>query len=316
VTEPLLEIEGLRVTFGSDAPVQAVTDVSFSVGRGEVLGIIGESGSGKTVTGLSILRLLPEYARSTAKTLRYNGKDIAGLADDAFDIMRGRELSMIFQDPVGSFNPVKSIGWHLQNALRMAAPDTAFDLELLLKEVGIHNAGRVLNSYPHQLSGGMLQRALIAMVFALRPSLIIADEPTTNLDNIVEGQILSLIRRRQQELGTSMIFITHDLTIARSVCNRIAVMYSGEIVEIGDADAITERPRHPYTAGLLKTALSLERGDNDLYEISGEPGSPMRGEVCRFSPRCPEVIASCRAMHPLLVKTEPGLTVRCIRHDR
>ena len=160
----------------------------------------------------------------------------------------------------------------------------------------------------------MLQRALIAMVFALKPSLVIADEPTTNLDNIVEGQILALIQDRQRTLGTSLLFITHDLTIARSICDRIAVMYAGEIVEIGKTEDIIERPRHPYTIGLLKTARSLEQGDAVLFEIDGEPGGRVAGEACRFSARCREVQPGCRAAHPALIPTATQAAVRCIRH--
>jgi peptide/nickel transport system ATP-binding protein len=312
---PILEIEKLRVTFGKRSQVDAVTDVSFSVSRGEVLGLIGESGSGKTATGMALLGLAPSYAFCSAAVLRYKGRDLSKFEKIDFDPLRGRELAMIFQDPVGSFNPVKSIGWHLKNVFRNSKVHDSSDyaLEQLLKEVGIRNPISVLASYPHQLSGGMLQRALIALVFALRPSLIVADEPTTNLDNIVEAQILRLIRRRQQELGTSLIFVTHDLTIARSICDRIAVMYAGEIVEIGGASDIIERPRHPYTAGLLNTAQSLERGDKTLFEISGEPG--LRGQGCRFSARCSEVMPACEAGHPALIKYAPNAAVRCIRHD-
>ncbi len=313
--EPLLEVENLRVSFGVRTAIEAVSDVSFGVAPGEILGLIGESGSGKTVTGLALLRLLPEHARSSASALRYRGKDIRGLDDAALNALRGREMAMIFQDPVGSFNPVKTIGWHLQKALSQGDPRGASEALLvkLLADVGIRNPQRVLGSFPHQLSGGMLQRALIAMVFSLEPSLVIADEPTTNLDNIVEGQILELIRGRQRERGTSLIFVTHDLTIAHAICDRIAVMYAGEIVEIGAADDIITQPRHPYTAGLLRTAQSLERRDPVLFEISGDPSARALGPQCRFAPRCTEAIATCREAHPALLPGAASSSVRCVR---
>ncbi|MFI4994870.1 MAG: ABC transporter ATP-binding protein [Hyphomicrobiales bacterium] len=316
--EPLLEVEGLCVSFGARAAVEAVSDLGFSLAKGEVLGLIGESGSGKTMTGLALLRLLPEGANCVAKSIRFRGKDILRLDGPSFDSLRGRELAMIFQDPVGSFNPVKTIDWHLRGALSSADKGEPGEAGLagMLTDVGIRDPARVLRSFPHQLSGGMLQRALIAMVFSLRPALVIADEPTTNLDNIVEGQILELIRERQRELGTSLIFVTHDLTIARSICDRIAVMYAGEMVEIGNTEEVLARPRHPYTAGLLKTAESLERRDPVLFEIAGDPSARAHGETCRFSLRCPESIPQCRQAHPALVRTEPASSVRCIRHDR
>jgi peptide/nickel transport system ATP-binding protein len=312
---PLLEVEGLSVSFGTRAAIEAVSDLSFSLAKGEVLGLIGESGSGKTMTGLALLRLLPERANRAAKSIRFRGSDILDLDARSFDRLRGREMAMIFQDPVGSFNPVKTIAWHLGRALSVVEKHGTSEAEMarMLTDVGIRDAVRVLASFPHQLSGGMLQRALIALVFSLHPSLVIADEPTTNLDNIVEGQILELIRRRQRELRTSLIFITHDLTIARAICDRIAVMYAGEMVEIGTTEEVLTRPLHPYTAGLLGTAQSLERRDPVLFEIAGDPTARADGDACRFSRRCPEAIDRCRLAHPSLVMRENSASVRCIR---
>jgi oligopeptide/dipeptide ABC transporter ATP-binding protein len=323
--DTVLEIVDLRTTFFDRGRAsEAVRGISFSVNRGEVLGLIGESGSGKTVTGLSILRLLPEHARVEVESIRFEKCELAGIDEAEFAALRGIELAMIFQDPVGSFNPVKTIGWHLRHAMERrksssaaATADSVADCQLLLHEMGIRNPERILDSYPHQLSGGMLQRVLIGMVLALRPQLIIADEPTTNLDNLVERQILDLIRHHQRRLGVSVLFITHDLTIARNLCDRIAVMYAGEIVEIGPTASVLESPQHPYTGSLLRTARSLEQHDPVLFELPGEPGLDARlSHGCRFAARCPNVLSSCRTNDPTLIRVSPQHHARCFLHDQ
>jgi oligopeptide/dipeptide ABC transporter ATP-binding protein len=319
----VLEVVDLRTTFFDRGQAsEAVRGISFSVKRGEILGLIGESGSGKTVTGLSILRLLPEHAQTKAASIRFGNRELAGMADAEFAALRGAELAMIFQDPVGSFNPVKTIGWHLRHAMARrkassgaASRTSSTDPRSLLHEMGIRNPERILDNHPYQLSGGMLQRVLIGMVLALGPQLIIADEPTTNLDNLVERQILDLIRHHQRRLGVSIVFITHDLTIARDLCDRIAVMYAGEIVEIGPTAAVLENPRHPYAASLLRTARSLEQHDTVLFELPGEPGQDARlGHGCRFAGRCPSVMPSCQAGDPPLVRVSPQHHARCLLH--
>jgi peptide/nickel transport system ATP-binding protein len=318
----LVEIINLRTSFAiGDRRVDAVRGVSLSIAPGEVLGLIGESGSGKTVTGLSLLRLLPEHASVTADALRFRGQELGALSEEAFRALRGVELAMIFQDPVGSFNPAKTIAWHLEHAIarrRSQAGEGSGDWRMeaveLLRDVGIRATERVLGSYPHQLSGGMLQRCLIAMVIALKPALIIADEPTTNLDNLVERQILELIRTEQRKLGAAVLFITHDLPIAGEICDRIAVMYAGEIVEVGPAREVLKRPRHPYAEGLLATSTSLERGDEYLYELPGEPGARALTRGCGFVERCPKAFARCRAIDPALVEVGPDHWSRCLLH--
>jgi peptide/nickel transport system ATP-binding protein/oligopeptide transport system ATP-binding protein len=315
---PLLEVEDLRTSFGVPGRrVPAVRGVSFSIREGESLGLIGESGSGKTVTGLSLLRLLPETAHMEAEKLAYRGQDIAGLSPEAFRALRGVDLAMIFQDPVGSFNPAKCIGWHLEQAIlrRGGADDWLKEAEAILLDVGIRQTERVLGSYPHQLSGGMLQRALIAMIIALRPSLIIADEPTTNLDNLVERQILELIRTHQKKIGASVLFITHDLAIAGEICDRIAVMYAGQIIEIGPTREVLERPKHPYAEGLLATSASLDRGDAELHELPGEPGGVAPAQGCAFAPRCVYASAACAARAPGLYTVGPDHLARCLLHE-
>lgn len=314
----LLEVDDLRTSFGAPGRRSpAVRGVSFSIREGEALGLIGESGSGKTVTGLSLLRLLPETALMEAKTLTWRGQDIASLSPEAFRALRGVELAMIFQDPVGSFNPAKRIGWHLEQAIlrRGEGSDWRAEAQGILADVGIRQPERVLNSYPHQLSGGMLQRALIAMIIALRPALIVADEPTTNLDNLVERQILELIRTHQKKLGASVLFITHDLAIAGEICDRIAVMYAGQIVEIGPTREVLERPKHPYAEGLLATSASLDRGDAELHELPGEPGGVAPAEGCAFAPRCVYASAVCASRTPGLYPVGPDHLARCLLHE-
>lgn len=314
---PLLSVSGLSTTFTlGDYSVKAVRDVSFEIARGEVLGLIGESGSGKTVTGLSILRLLPGHATTQAGTLTFDGQGLQGLSDEDFRGLRGRRLAMIFQDPVGSFNPAKTIGWHIREAIERRdgkLPAThEEEARSLLIDVGIRLPERVLNSYPHQLSGGMLQRALIAMVIALKPKFIVADEPTTNLDNLVERQILDLIRTHQQRIGASVLFVTHDLAIAAEICDRIAVMYAGEIVETGSAHDVLKNPLHPYSKALLATSTSLENRDDYLYELPGEPGMATPEQGCRFAPRCPTVSDKCRTAPPPVRFAKSNHSARCV----
>jgi peptide/nickel transport system ATP-binding protein len=320
----LIEVANLRTSFAVGGErVEAVRGVSFSIQPGEVFGLIGESGSGKTVTGLSLLRLLPPHASVAADAIRFRGKELAGLSDEEFRGLQGIQLAMIFQDPVGSFNPAKTVAWHLKQAIarRHASAgdgnaDWREEADRILRDVGIRVPERVLASYPHQLSGGMLQRVLIAMVIVLQPAFIIADEPTTNLDNLVERQILDLIRTQQQKLGASVLFVTHDLAVAGEICDRIAVMYAGEIVEMGLARDVLERPRHPYAQGLLQTSASLDRRDDYLYELQGEPGGRGGGEGCSFAARCPKVMAKCRSTQPRLIDVGPDHLSRCLLHEQ
>lgn len=293
----LLEVRGLKTSFslaGGNVPI--VEGVDFDVRRGEVLGIIGESGSGKTVSCMSILRLLPEHAVVTAERLWFDGTDLGAIGANEFQALRGRQLAMIFQDPAGSFNPAKTIGWHFRQVSLRALRDKSTGngsqtwkdkAVAVLKRVGIPHAEEILRRYPHQLSGGMLQRALIALVLQLRPALIVADEPTTNLDNIVEHQIIGLFRDLKEEVGSSFIFITHDMSVAQSLCDRIAVMYAGQIVEMGTTDQILHDPKHPYSAGLVRTATELTQRVDRLQEIPGElPSWKAQPTGCRFRSRC------------------------------
>lgn len=316
----MLDVQSLQVSFNLGAEVVDIcSDVSFSLQKGKVLGLIGESGSGKTVTCKALLRLLAPNAKIDADYLNFNGQSLLDLDPAKFDRLRGTDLAMIFQDPVGSFNPVKTVGWHFRTVgarqrdrfdgrqgLERAAQDA-------LRQVEIANPAEALSKYPHQLSGGMLQRCLIALTLFCKPSLIVADEPTTNLDNLVERQIINIFDKLRHEIDASFIFITHDMTIAEQISDEIAVMYAGQIVEQGTTANIIANPRHPYTQGLIRTARELE-GDVDLLtEIPGEVTSGLkRRDKCRFGPRCPLHEAACDnriAMHDV---SQHGL-VRCIK---
>ncbi|HXP77008.1 MAG TPA: ABC transporter ATP-binding protein [Stellaceae bacterium] len=300
---PVLEVRDLRTRFElHGGSLEVVRGVDLSLAPGEVLGLIGESGSGKTMTGLSILRLLPPNARVSSAMARFGGQNLLDLSEADFEALRGRRMAMIFQNPVGAFNPAKRVAWHLREIIRRRRGNTngwAGAAGAALSEVGIPHPERVLRLYPHQLSGGMAQRILIAMVMALEPDLIIADEPTTNLDNIVERQIVRLFRRLRGRLNASFLFITHDMALAKILCDRIAVMYAGEIVEIGPTRELFAAPRHPYTQGLVATAMALQGRATRLKEISGElPNLAAPPPGCLFAPRCLQALPRCREAAP------------------
>ncbi|MDO9712650.1 ABC transporter ATP-binding protein [Paracraurococcus lichenis] len=317
MTELALEVRGLDLTLDPDGRrLHVVRNLDLELRRGEVLGLIGESGSGKTMTGMSLLRLEPEGARLTAEVMRAGEADLLHATESRLRALRGSAVGMIFQDPVGAFNPAKRIAWHAQKVLgRRGITDWRPAAERLLADVDIADSARVLGSYPHQLSGGMLQRALIALVLAANPAVVVADEPTTNLDNIVERQILRLFRRLRRTENAAFLFITHDMTVAASLCDRIAVMYAGEVIEIGTTAQLFENPGHPYTMALIATARALEGGTERLPELPGEPPSiaaPRSG--CAFSSRCPRRMAACTRAPIPMIALEGERRVRCLLH--
>lgn len=322
MSQPLLDVKNLGVAFGSGhSALTVASDISFTLDKGKVLGLIGESGSGKTVTSMAILGLLGEHATVTADHVNFRGTDIHKLPARDFDKLRGADLAMIFQDPVGSFNPVKTIGWHFLNVGKRHRPEARSNKALnelakdALAKVDIADPGNALRKYPHQLSGGMLQRCLIALVLFCRPSLIVADEPTTNLDNLVERQIVGLFDKLRHEIDASFIFITHDMTIAEQVSDSMIVMYAGQIVEQGDTQQILRDPRHPYTRGLVRTARELEGDVEMLTEIAGDIGTGIWHENrCRFAPRCPLYEGACDHAIALRDIARHG-KVRCIKAD-
>jgi peptide/nickel transport system ATP-binding protein len=318
VAEPVLSVRGLNVTFvGSGRPVPAVRGVDFDVNANEVLGIVGESGSGKSVTSLALTGLLPDNARVSG-SVRLGDVDVTTADRETLRRMRGRDVGMIFQDPTTTLNPVLPIGRQVtegQAAHGMIAPRQARTRAVeLLREVDIPDpAGRALQ-YPHQFSGGMRQRAVIAMAMAGRPRLIIADEPTTSLDVTVQAQVLALLKRRQAQTGAAVILITHDLGVIAEVAHRVVVMYGGRIVETGGVDDIFARPCHPYTVALLRSVPRIDAGEMRLLSIPGRPPTPtMLPSGCVFHPRCPigRDRQRCASDDPPVVPVSPSQHAAC-----
>jgi oligopeptide transport system ATP-binding protein len=314
----LLSVDGLRVAFWTQrGTVYAVNGVSFEVAAGETLGIVGESGCGKSVTSLAILGLLPRAGRVTAGSATFEGRDLIGLSDRELRAIRGREIAMIFQDPMTSLNPVLTVGRQIREALethfgmaRKAADARAVEL---LDQVGIPTARRRAGDYPHQFSGGMRQRAMIAMALACEPKLLIADEPTTALDVTIQAQILDLLRSLVAERDTALILITHDLGVVAGMCERVHVLYAGMVMEAGPAESVFATPRHPYTLGLLQSVPRLDtpRG-RPLRPIEGAPRDMLRApNACPFAPRCAYEVPASRQDIPPLVEIAPGHRVAC-----
>ena len=316
--EPLLRVEDLRVQFWTTrGTVHAVNGISFEIGRGETLGIVGESGCGKSVTSLAILGILSRAGRVASGRALFDGRDLLALDDAQMRKIRGREIAMIFQDPMSSLNPVLTIGRQIREPL-----ETHFDMERdaadrrateLLDQVGIPSARLRLKDYPHQFSGGMRQRAMIAMALACEPKLLIADEPTTALDVTIQAQILDLLRELVSERDTALMLITHDLGVVAGMCERVNVMYAGTIVESGAARQIFEEPRHPYTLGLLESIPRLDIGARQkLRPIPGAPRNMLSPPAsCPFAPRCPNQIAVCLEHLPPLEPVEAGHRAAC-----
>jgi peptide/nickel transport system ATP-binding protein len=318
---PLLEVHDLRVKFPTDdGIVHAVDGTSYSVDQGRTLGIVGESGSGKSVSSLTTLGLTRNEGAEISGEILFEGNDLVAMSDDELRRIRGNQIAMIFQDPLSSLHPFYKVGWQLVEAIRIhrdvsgsAARERAVEL---LDLVGIPDAQRRVDQYPHEFSGGMRQRAMIAMALANEPKLLIADEPTTALDVTVQAQILALLDDLQRRLGMAIIIITHDLGVVAETADEIAVMYAGRIVEHGSTDQIFNSPQHPYTWGLLKSIprLDLVR-DEELVPISGRPPSLIhRPSGCFFHPRCPYVRDAHRRIDPRLepVAGDDGHEVACL----
>lgn len=323
MAEPVLSVDDLRVHFRTrHAAVHAVNGVGFDLRPGQRLAIVGESGSGKSVMSLALLRLLPRNAEVPSGTVVLNGQDMLSLDEARLGRVRGREAAMVFQDPMSSLNPVLRIGRQITAPIRRhlrASNAEARDRAVkLLAEVGLPDPERAMRSFPHELSGGMRQRALIATALSCEPSLVIADEPTTSLDVTVQAQIIRLLTRLSEERGTAMILVTHDLGIVARFAQRVAVMYAGRFVETGTAEDVFHRPEHPYTEGLLR---SIPRPGADreqlLYQIDGLPPDPTAlPPGCPFHPRCRQAVERCRREDPPLTVRGAGHEARCWVTDR
>ena len=313
---PLAELDDLRVRFGAGADsVEAVRGVSLQVMPGEVLCLLGESGSGKSVSMRALMRLLPPQTRISGG-VRVEGQDVMSLSGKALRGLRGGAAAMVFQEPMTALDPVYTVGQQITESIRQHLGGTqaaarARALEVL-ELVRVPDASRRLDAYPHELSGGLRQRVVIAMALACRPRLLLADEPTTALDATVQIQILVLLRGLQQELGMGMVIVTHDLGVAAEVADRVAVMYAGQIVEQGPVRDVLRRPSHPYTQGLL--ASVVREGEGEIQAIPGSPPDLRRPPPgCAFAPRCPAAIEACTAAIPEERVTAPGRSARCIR---
>ena len=317
----LLSVKNLSTEFPvKKGIVRAVEDVSFDVDAGEILAIVGESGSGKSVTSLSVMGLLAEPGRVAAGSMEFEGRDLATLSEKDYRELRGNDMAMIFQEPMTSLNPVYRVGKQIVEAIRThekvskkEARERAIDL---LRKVGIPSPEKRIDDYPHQMSGGMRQRVMIAMALACNPKLLIADEPTTALDVTIQAQILDLLRRLRDDTGMAVLLITHDLGVVSETADRVVVMYCGQVVEETEVRALFDHPMHPYTLGLLKSIPRLEDDDTKrLYMIKGMVPNPLEMPPgCHFSDRCDSCMDICRTQMPKLVDAG-GRKVRCFLYE-
>jgi oligopeptide/dipeptide ABC transporter ATP-binding protein len=318
VAQTLLQVEDLHTQFfTSRGVVRAVDGVSFHIDVGETLGIVGESGCGKTMTALSILRLVPDPGKIVSGRILFRGNDVVKMGDEEIREFRGNDVAMIFQDPMTSLNPVTKVGRQIEEAMtahQRFTPELAKSRVIeLLTRVRVPSAERRAKDYPHQFSGGMRQRAMIAMGLSNEPSLLIADEPTTALDVTVQAQIIQLMKQLNRELGTAMMLITHNMALVASLCQRVVVMYAGRIVEEGPVEQIFNSPQHPYTWSLLRSVPRVDEARKDrLVSIKGLPpdlSNPPPG--CLFHPRCPFAVDRCKVEEPTLAEVGPDQVARC-----
>ena len=314
----LLDVRNLHVEFRTeDGVAQAVDDISLTVSPGEIVGIVGESGSGKTVSMLAIMRLIRDPNATIRGEAFFRGSDLLTLSKSRIRSVRGREIAMIFQDPMTALTPVYTVGWQIAEQIQAHAQVSDAEARTrtieLLTEVGIANAGRRIDDYPHQFSGGMRQRVMIAMALSCNPALLIADEPTTALDVTIQAQILELLRRLRDDHGSAIVLITHDMGVVADIAERVAVMYAGRVVEEAPKSSLFRNPQHPYTWGLLESVPRVDRPRlRRLVAIPGAPPSPLSPlEGCRFAPRCPHRFDRCATRPDLVERSEPGHKDAC-----
>jgi oligopeptide/dipeptide ABC transporter ATP-binding protein len=319
---PLVAVRDLSISFATlRGRLTVVKDVSFDISPGEVVGLVGESGSGKSVTALALIRLLGQEGRIDGGAIHFAGRDLAQLAPRDMLAVRGGEISMIFQEPMTSLNPVFTVGFQIAEVLtehfRIGHQEAMRRAAELMQLVGIPDAGQRVRDYPHQLSGGMRQRVMIAMAMACQPRLLIADEPTTALDVTIQAQILDLVRDLQARFGTAVLMITHDMGVIASMAERVIVMYAGQIVEEAPVAELFARPKHPYTRLLLRSIPRVHEKRARLEAIDGTTPSPANFPTgCRFHPRCPHALDQCRAEAPPFEGLAPARRVACWRADQ
>jgi len=312
----LLEVRNLKTYFYTyRGVVKALEGVNLKLGYNEIMGLVGETGSGKSVTALSIMRLINPPGKILSGEIIFDGRDLLKLSKEEMREIRGKEISMIFQEPRAALNPVMRVGDQIAEAIETHEKLKKEELKNavidLLKKVGLPDPDRLINQYPHELSGGMAQRVVIAMAIAFKPKLLIADEPTSSLDVTIQAQILDLLEDLVSEMGSSVLFITHNLGVAAELCNKISVMYAGTVVESCDTYTIFDDPLHPYTVGLIKAVPKMgQRGE--LYVIEGElPDLVNPPPGCRFQPRCPKAMEICKRTPPKTIEIKPGHVVAC-----
>lgn len=313
----LLSIKDLKAHFfTSKGVVKAVDGVTLKIEKKEAVALVGESGCGKTTVAFSIIRIVPNPGRVVGGKIIYKNKDILGFTEKEIISFRGKEISMVFQDPMTFLNPIMKVGDQIAEAILLHSSEDTSEVKRkvikILSDTGIPSPSKVVDYYPHQLSGGMSQRVLIAMALSCNPSLLIADEPTTALDVTMQNKILELINRLREELGTSLLLITHNLGIVAEVCDKVYIMYAGKIVESADVFTLFEKPKHPYTRGLFEIVTSLDEFKGNLRSIEGTVPSlidPPSG--CRFHPRCKHAKPICRMQEPQPIKIEKGHLVFC-----
>jgi peptide/nickel transport system ATP-binding protein len=322
MSENLIQIKNLKTYFYTgDGIVKAVDDVSFNIRKGEIIGVVGESGCGKSVTAMSIMQLIPSPpGKIVGGEILFEGENLLNINEDKMRKIRGNDIAVIFQEPMTSLNPIFTIGYQIEEVILLHQKTSKTEAKKIavemLKLVGVPRADEIVNCYPHELSGGMRQRAMIAMAISCNPKLLIADEPTTALDVTIQAQILDIMKDLKKKLNTSIMLITHDLGVIAEMAEYVVVMYAGNVIEEAPVIELFENPMHPYTDGLMKSKPSLNKDVDKLYSIPGQVPNPIdMPEECHFSARCSKVMDICRKQRPPIREITPGHKVACFLYE-